>query len=107
MEAEAAKAMERIRQMNEDVDRMEREEARERERLAKAERAIRCRRAAHGVVEATRRPGCRPARRAAADAAGGLLIPKEAAPQFRDDVAPHNGMMPPPNSEMIAPPITE
>ena len=36
-----------------------------------------------------------------------MLIPKEAAPQFRDDVAPHNGMMPPPDSEMIAPPITE
>ena len=36
-----------------------------------------------------------------------LLIPEEAAPQFRDDAAPHNGMMPPPDSEMIAPPITE
>jgi hypothetical protein len=36
-----------------------------------------------------------------------LLIPEEAAPQFRDDVAPRNGMMPPPDSEMIAPPITE
>ena len=36
-----------------------------------------------------------------------VLIPEEAAPRFRDDVAPCNGMMPPPNSEMIAPPITE
>ena len=36
-----------------------------------------------------------------------MLIPEEAAPQFRDDVAPRNGMMPPPDSEMIAPPITE
>ena len=36
-----------------------------------------------------------------------VLIPDEAAPQFLDDAAPHNGMMPPPNSEMIAPPITE
>ena len=36
-----------------------------------------------------------------------VLIPEEAAPQFRDDAAPHNGMMPPPDSEMIAPPITE
>jgi hypothetical protein len=36
-----------------------------------------------------------------------LLIPEEAAPQFRDDVAPRNGMMPPPDSEMISPPITE
>jgi len=36
-----------------------------------------------------------------------LLIPEEAAPQFRDDAAPRNGMMPPPDSEMIAPPITE
>ena len=36
-----------------------------------------------------------------------MLIPKEAAPQFLDDFAPHNGMMPPPDSEMIAPPITE
>ena len=36
-----------------------------------------------------------------------LLIPEEAAPQFRDDCAPRNGMMPPPNSEMISPPITE
>jgi hypothetical protein len=36
-----------------------------------------------------------------------LLIPEEAAPQFRDDVAPRNGMMPPTDSEMIAPPITE
>ena len=36
-----------------------------------------------------------------------LLIPEEAAPQFLDDAAPRNGMMPPPNSEMIAPPITE
>ena len=34
-------------------------------------------------------------------------IPEEAAPQFLDDAAPRNGMMPPPNSEMIAPPITE
>ena len=33
-----------------------------------------------------------------------LLIPEEAAPQFLDDVAPRNGMMPPPDSEMIAPP---
>ena len=33
-----------------------------------------------------------------------VLIPEEAAPQFRDDVAPRNGMMPPPDSEMIAPP---
>lgn len=37
----------------------------------------------------------------------GVLIPEEAAPQFRDDCAPRNGMMPPPNSEMISPPITE
>jgi hypothetical protein len=37
----------------------------------------------------------------------GLLIPEEAAPQFLDDAAPRNGMMPPPDSEMIAPPITE
>ena len=36
-----------------------------------------------------------------------LLIPEEAAPQFLDDAAPHNGMMPPPDSEMIAPPISE
>ncbi len=36
-----------------------------------------------------------------------LLIPEEAAPQFLDDAAPRNGMMPPPDSEMIAPPITE
>jgi hypothetical protein len=36
-----------------------------------------------------------------------LLIPGEAAPLFRDDAAPRNGMMPPPDSEMIAPPITE
>ena len=34
-------------------------------------------------------------------------IPEEAAPQFLDDVAPRNGMMPPPNSEMISPPMTE
>ena len=38
---------------------------------------------------------------------GFVLIPEEAAPQFRDDAAPRNGMMPPPDSEMIAPPITE
>jgi hypothetical protein len=36
-----------------------------------------------------------------------LLIPGEAAPLFRDDAAPYSGMMPPPDSEMIAPPITE
>jgi hypothetical protein len=36
-----------------------------------------------------------------------MLIPEEAAPQFLDDVPPRNGMMPPPDSEMIAPPITE
>jgi hypothetical protein len=36
-----------------------------------------------------------------------LLIPDEAAPRFRDDAAPRNGMMPPPDSEMIAPPIQE
>jgi putative transposase len=36
-----------------------------------------------------------------------LLIPEEGAPQFLDDAAPRNGMMPPPDSEMIAPPITE
>ena len=36
-----------------------------------------------------------------------VLIPEEAAPQFRDDCAPRNGMKPPPNSEMISPPITE
>ena len=36
-----------------------------------------------------------------------LLIPGEAAPQFQDDGAPRNGMMPPPSSEMIAPPIAE
>jgi hypothetical protein len=39
--------------------------------------------------------------------AANLLIPEEAAPQFLDDAAPRNGMMPPPDSEMIAPPITE
>ena len=38
---------------------------------------------------------------------GPMLIPEEAAPQFLDDAAPRNGMMPPPDSEMIAPPITE
>ena len=38
---------------------------------------------------------------------GKVLIPEEAAPQFLDDAAPRNGMMPPPDSEMIAPPITE
>ena len=32
---------------------------------------------------------------------------EEAAPQILDDAAPRNGMMPPPDSEMIAPPITE
>jgi hypothetical protein len=37
----------------------------------------------------------------------GVLIPEEAAPQFLDDCAPCNGMMPPPDSEMISPPITE
>ena len=36
-----------------------------------------------------------------------VLIPEEAAPQFLDDAAPRNGMMPPPDSEMIAPPIME
>ena len=36
-----------------------------------------------------------------------VLIPEEAAPQFLDDAAPRNGMKPPPDSEMIAPPITE
>ena len=36
-----------------------------------------------------------------------MLIPEEAAPQFLDDAAPRNGMMPPADSEMIAPPITE
>ena len=36
-----------------------------------------------------------------------VLIPGEAAPQFLDEAALYNGMMPPPNSEMIAPPITE
>jgi hypothetical protein len=36
-----------------------------------------------------------------------MLIPEEAAPQFLDDAAPRNGMMPPPNSEMMSPPITE
>jgi NTE family protein len=36
-----------------------------------------------------------------------VLIPEEAAPQFLDDAAPRNGMMPPSDSEMIAPPITE
>ena len=36
-----------------------------------------------------------------------LLIPEEAVPYFRDNAAPLNGMMPPPDSEMIAPPITE
>ena len=35
------------------------------------------------------------------------LIPEEAAPQFLDDAAPRNGMMPHTDSEMIAPPITE
>jgi RNA-directed DNA polymerase len=38
---------------------------------------------------------------------GFMLIPEEAAPQFQDDGAPRNGMMPPPDSEMIAPRITE
>ena len=28
-------------------------------------------------------------------------------PQFLDDLAPRSGMMPPPDSEMISPPITE
>jgi hypothetical protein len=41
------------------------------------------------------------------DPTSNMLIPEEAAPQFRDDCAPRNGMMPPPNSEMISPPITE
>jgi Viral (Superfamily 1) RNA helicase len=36
-----------------------------------------------------------------------VLIPEEAAPRFRDDVAPRNGMMPPPDSEMMSPPIPE
>jgi len=36
-----------------------------------------------------------------------VLIPEEAAPQFLDDAAPRNGMMSPPHSAMIAPPITE
>jgi hypothetical protein len=36
-----------------------------------------------------------------------VLIPEEGAPQFLDDAAPRNGMMPPPDSEMIAPPIPE
>jgi hypothetical protein len=36
-----------------------------------------------------------------------VLIPEEAAPQLRDNAAPCNGMMPPPDSEMIATPITE
>jgi hypothetical protein len=36
-----------------------------------------------------------------------VLILGEAAPLFRDNAAPCNGMMPPPDSEMIAPPITE
>jgi hypothetical protein len=40
-------------------------------------------------------------------AAGYVLIPEEAAPQFLDEAAPRNGMMPPPDSEMIAPPIAE
>jgi hypothetical protein len=35
------------------------------------------------------------------------LIPEEAAPRFRENAVPRNGMMPPPDSEMIAPPITE
>ena len=39
--------------------------------------------------------------------AGTMLIPEEAAPQFRMMPPPCNGMMPPPDSEMIAPPITE
>jgi hypothetical protein len=46
-------------------------------------------------------------RHAARTAGDSLLIPEEAAPQFLDDAAPRNGMMPPPDSEMIAPPITE
>jgi hypothetical protein len=33
-----------------------------------------------------------------------LLIPDEAAPQFLDGCAPCNGMMPPPDSQMISPP---
>lgn len=49
-----------------------------------------------------RRLGRHPGRYAAS-----MLIPEEAAPQFLDDAAPRNGMMPPPDSEMIAPPITE
>lgn len=36
-----------------------------------------------------------------------MLIPEEAAPRFLDDAAPRNGMMSPPDSEMIAPPIAE
>jgi len=36
-----------------------------------------------------------------------MLIPEEAAPLFRDNAAPCNGMMPPADSEMIAPPVTE
>jgi hypothetical protein len=50
---------------------------------------------------------CLAVRNRAFDSRALLLIPEEAAPQFLDDVAPHNGMMPPPDSEMIAPPITE
>jgi hypothetical protein len=49
----------------------------------------------------------RQARSQEPSAACRVLIPEEAAPQFLDDAAPHNGMMPPPDSEMIAPPISE
>jgi hypothetical protein len=52
------------------------------------------------------RPG-RPRTGAKTLGAISMLIPEEAAPQFLDDAAPRNGMMPPPDSEMIAPPITE
>ena len=45
--------------------------------------------------------------RKCARALPGMLILEEAAPQFRDDAAPRNGMMPPPDLEIIAPPITE
>jgi hypothetical protein len=50
---------------------------------------------------------CRPQAAYCGAAGSGVLIPEEAAPQFLDDAAPHNGMMPPPDSEMIAPPISE
>jgi hypothetical protein len=51
--------------------------------------------------------GWQPSWAGSENAIASVLIPEEAAPQFRDDVAPRNGMMSPPDSEMIAPPIRE